>query len=41
MQIRIVGNGTGKDTPGNFFGLMRYDWSKKPAYDTFYSLIHQ
>lgn len=25
---------TATDTPENFFGLFRYDWSKKPAYNT-------
>ncbi|MBU1130004.1 hypothetical protein KKE45_01640 [Patescibacteria group bacterium] len=32
-------NGTSKDTPENFFGLLRNDWSKKPAYDTFRNAI--
>jgi hypothetical protein len=33
-------NGTSKNTPENFFGLMRYDWSKKPAYDVFRNMIY-
>ncbi|NTV44257.1 MAG: glycoside hydrolase family 5 protein [Candidatus Yonathbacteria bacterium] len=32
-------NGTSKSTPENFFGLLRHDWSKKPAYDTFKSAV--
>ena len=32
-------NGTSKETPENFFGLLRYDWSKKPAYDTYRNAI--
>ncbi|MEI8343975.1 MAG: hypothetical protein WCF93_03440 [Candidatus Moraniibacteriota bacterium] len=28
-----------KDTPENFFGLLRYDGSKKPAYDVFKNAI--
>lgn len=31
--------GTSKDTPENFFGLLRNDWSKKPAYDVFRNMI--
>jgi polysaccharide biosynthesis protein PslG len=30
---------TSQDTPENFFGLMRYDWSKKPAYDVLHNAI--
>lgn len=32
-------NGASKDTPENFFGLLRNDWSKKPAYDVLRNLI--
>jgi polysaccharide biosynthesis protein PslG len=32
-------NGTSRDTPENFFGLVRYDWSKKPAYDILHNAI--
>jgi hypothetical protein len=32
-------NGTSNSTPENFFGLTRFDWSKKPAYDTFHNAI--
>lgn len=32
-------SGTSKNTPENFFGLLRYDWSKKPAYDVFRNAI--
>ena len=31
--------GIGRDTSENFFGLLRYDWSKKPAYDVYKSMI--
>jgi hypothetical protein len=31
--------GTGKTTTENFFGLLRYDGSKKPAYDTFRAAV--
>jgi polysaccharide biosynthesis protein PslG len=31
--------GTDRSTPENFFGLMRYDWSKKPAYDVLHNAI--
>jgi hypothetical protein len=32
-------SGTSKDTPENFYGLLRYDGSKKPAYQVFQSAI--
>lgn len=32
-------NGTSRDTPENFFGLLRFDGSKKPAYDVFRNAI--
>lgn len=32
-------NGTSRETPENFFGLLRHDWSKKPAYDVFRQAI--
>ncbi len=32
-------NGTSTSTPENFFGLMRFDWSKKPAYTIFQNAI--
>lgn len=32
-------SGINKDTPENFFGLLRNDWSKKPAYDVFRNAI--
>lgn len=32
-------NGTSRDTPENFFGLLRNDWSKKPAYDVLRNAI--
>lgn len=32
-------SGTSKDTPENFFGLLRFDGSKKPAYDVFRNAI--
>ena len=28
-------NGTKKDTPENFFGLLRHDGSQKPAYSVY------
>lgn len=31
--------GTSKNTPENFFGLLRYDGSKKPAYTTFQNAL--
>jgi polysaccharide biosynthesis protein PslG len=31
--------GTNKDTPENFFGILRYDGSKKPAYDVLQNTI--
>lgn len=31
--------GTSRDTPENFFGLLRFDGSKKPAYDVFRNAI--
>ncbi len=34
-------NGTNTNTPENFFGLLRYDWSQKPAYQTFQQTIAQ
>jgi hypothetical protein len=32
-------NSATTNTPENFFGLLRYDWSKKPAYFTLKSFI--
>jgi hypothetical protein len=32
-------NGTSNDTPENFFGLLSFDGSKKPAYDVFRNMI--
>jgi polysaccharide biosynthesis protein PslG len=32
-------NGTDKNTPENFFGLLRFDGSKKPAYDVYRNAI--
>jgi polysaccharide biosynthesis protein PslG len=32
--------GVSRDTPENFFGLVRNDWSKKPAYDIFRNAIN-
>ncbi len=37
----LTDEGTSKDTPENFFGLLRFDGSKKPAYETFKSIINQ
>lgn len=31
--------GTNRDTPENFFGLLRFDGSKKPAYDAYQNAI--
>lgn len=33
--------GTSRDTPENFFGLIRFDGGKKLAYDTFRGIINQ
>ncbi len=33
--------GTSSSTPENFFGLLRHDGSKKPAYHTFQSILRQ
>jgi polysaccharide biosynthesis protein PslG len=32
-------DGTDKSTPENFFGLLRFDGTKKPAYDIFHNVI--
>lgn len=31
--------GTNSNTPENFFGLLRHDWTKKPAYDIYKNII--
>ncbi len=33
-------SGTTRDTTENFYGLLRFDWSKKPAFNTFRSIIN-
>jgi hypothetical protein len=35
----LIDSGASKDTPENFFGLLRFDGSQKPAYTQFQSII--